>query len=315
MVLQQLRYLTEIVARQFNISRAAMALHTSQPGVSKQIRLLEEELKINIFVRKGGRIVGLSEPGRMIVEAAHAALRATENIATVARDYLEDEVGVMRVAATYSVARNILPPAFSEFVKRYPKVQLSLLEGDPVGACRMVVSGEVDIAITTRPTEVFKDLLMLECCQLKPILIAPRKHPLLEKVNPTLAEIASYKFVTFNAGSRGQSNIQKKLGDSGFPLNAAFNSAMNADIVKSMVEAGLGIAVLSENTFNAERDPNLGSIDLSYLLEARTVCFFIRADIYPRTYLLKFMQLVNPELDRRSVMNALAQASIQAKVT
>lgn len=315
MVLQQLRYLTEIVSRQFNVSRAAKALHTSQPGVSKQIRLLEEELKINIFVRKGGRIVGLSEPGRMIVEAAHAALRATENIATVARDHLEDEVGVMRVAATYSVARNILPPAFSQFVQRYPKVQLSLLEGDPVGACRMVVSGEVDIAITTRPTEGFHDLLMLECCQLKPILIAPRKHPLLDKVNPTLAEIASYQFVTFNAGSRGQSNIQKKLGDSGFPLNAAFNSAMNADVVKSMVEAGLGIAVLSDNTFNADRDPKLGSIDLSYLLEARTVCFFIRADVYPRTFLLEFMHLVNPDLDRRSVMNALAQASIPAQVS
>lgn len=314
MILQQLRYLREIVARQFNVSRAAEALHTSQPGVSKQIRLLEEELKINIFVRKGGRIVGLSDPGRMIVEAAQAALRAMENISIVARDHLEDEVGAMRVAATYSVAKYILPPAFSGFVERYPKVQLSLLEGDPVGACRMVTSGDADIAITTRPTEEFRDMVMLECCRLKPVLITPRNHPLVDKGTPTLAEISEYRFVTFNAGSLGQSRIRQKLAESGIPLKAAFASAMNADIVKSMVEAGLGIAVLSDNTFNPDRDPKLAAIDLSDLLEPRIVCFFIRADVYPRAYVLEFMRLLTPALDRRTVMNALAEASMKAQI-
>ncbi|MGA1343337.1 MAG: LysR substrate-binding domain-containing protein [Hyphomonas sp.] len=315
MILQQLRYLREIVSRQFNISRAADALHTSQPGVSKQIRLLEEELKINIFVRKGGRIVGLSEPGRLIFESAQAALRATENIAIVARDHLEDEVGTMRIAATYSVARYILPPAFSSFVGRYPKVQLSLLEGDPAGVCRMVASGDADIAITTRPTEAFQDLLMLECCRLKPVLITPRKHPLLDKGStPSLAEISRYRFVTFNAGSLGQSRIQQMLGESGISLKAAFASAMNADIVKSMVEAGLGIAVLSHNTFDPERDPKLAAIDLSDLLEPRIVGFFIRADVYPRAYVLEFMRLLAPALDRRTVMSALAEASVKAQI-
>jgi len=314
MILQQLRYLREIVAWQFNVSRAAEALHTSQPGVSKQIRLLEEELKTNIFVRKGGRIVGLTDPGKMIVEAALAALRATENIGTVARDYLEDEVGVMRIAATYSVARYILPPAFGDFAERYPKVQLSLLEGDPVNACRMVASGDADIAVTTRPTEPSRDLLMLECCRLSPVLITPRDHPLLHKDKPTLAEISEYRFVTFNAGSLGQSSIRQKLGESGIPLKAVFTSAMNADIVKCLVESGLGIAVLSANTFNPERDPKLAAIDLSYLLEPRIVCFFIRADVYPRAYVLEFMRLLAPSLDRRTVMNALAEASMNVQI-
>ncbi len=305
MILQQLRYLREIVAHEFNISRAAEALCTSQPGVSKQVRLLEEELKIDIFVRKGGRIVGLTEPGRVIVDIANAALRATENIGTVARDFREEGVGLMRVAATFSVAKYLLPSIFPGFVERYPNVSLSLLEGDPVSACSMVAAGDADIAVTTRPTRQFPELLMMECCRLQPALIVPRGHPLLETKNPTLEQISGYRFVTFNTGSLEQSRIQQKFSDSGFPIKSVFSSPMNADVVKSLVEAGLGIAVLSRNTYDPQREPGLEAIDLDYLLEPRSVCFSIRADLHPRAYVLSFIQSLAPQLDRRAMMHAL----------
>jgi LysR family cys regulon transcriptional activator len=308
MILQQLRYLREIVAHEFNISRAAEALCTSQPGVSKQVRLLEDELKTDIFVRKAGRIVGLTEPGRVILNAANAALRSTENISAIARDFREEEVGLMRVAATFSVAKYLLPSVFSGFVGRYPGVNLSLLEGDPVCACNMVAAGDADIAVTTRPTQLFPELLMLECCRLQPALIVPREHPLLKTDTPTLEQIAQYRFITFNTGSLEQSRIQQKFADSGFLIKSVFSSAMNADVVKSLVEAGLGIAVLSENTYDPAREPRLAAIDLGYLLEPRAVCFSIRADLHPRAYVLAFIQLLAPHLDRRSVMHALEAA-------
>lgn len=308
MILQQLRYLREIVAHEFNISRAAEALSTSQPGVSKQVRLLEEELKTDIFVRKGGRIVGLTQPGRVIVDAANTALRAIENISAVAQDFREEEVGMMRVAATFTVARYLLPSVFPGFVQRYPNVQLSLLEGDPVSACNMVAAGDADIAVTTRPTRQYPELLMMECFRLQPALIVPRGHPLLEMDSPTLAQIARYRFITFNTGSLEQSRIQQKFADSGFPIKSVFSSPMNADVVKSLVEAGLGIAVLSGNTYDSEREPRLAAIDLGYLLEPRTVCFSIRADLHPRAYVLAFIQLLAPHLDRRAMMHALDTA-------
>jgi len=308
MILQQLRYLREIVAHQFSISRAAEALHTSQPGISKQVRLLEEELKLDIFVRKGGRIAGLTEPGRLILDAANSALMSTENITSVARDYLEDEVGRMRVAATFTVAKYLLPQAYLKFVERYPKIQLSLFEGDPVSACNMVAAGDADIAVTTRPTRQYPKLLAMECCRLEPVLIVPLGHPLLKHQSPTLAEIAKYRFITFNTGSLEQSRIQQKFEDSGFPMKVVFSSPMNADVVKGLVEVGLGIAVLSKNTHDPVREPRLAAIDLCYLLEPRTVCVSIRADLHPRGYMLAFIHLLASDLDRRAVMRALAEA-------
>ncbi len=309
MILQQLRYLRAIIAHGFNISRAAEALNTSQPGISKQVRLLEEELKIDIFVRERGRITGLTEPGAAILKAANTALRATENIGSVARDYVQDEVGCLRVAATFTVAKYHLPSVFQGFAGRYPKVALTLHEGDPTGVSRMVCEGEADIAVTTRPTGSFSDLLMMECFRLPPVLIAPKGHPLLQLENPTLGQISRYPFITSNAGSLGQSRIQQKFEEAGHPVRAVFSSSMNSDVVKSLVEAGLGIAILSSSVYDPEREPRLGCIELGHLLEPRIVCFAVRSDLHHRAFVLAFIRMLVPGLDERALLRALADAA------
>lgn len=314
MILQQLRYLRAIIENGFNISRAAEALHTSQPGISKQVRLLEQELRIDIFIRDRGRILGLTEPGRAIAQAADAALLATQNIGSVASDFLEDEVGSLRIAATFTVAKYLLPPTFLQFVRRYPRVALSLHEGDPSSACRMVSAAEADIAVCTRPSGRYPDLLLSECRKLSQVLIAPKGHPLLFDTNPGLADIARYPFITFNAGSLGQTRIQQKFEENGHPVKAVFSSSMNADVVKSLVAEGLGVAILSRIVYDPVRDPELGCIDLDHLLEPRSVCFAIRADLHPRAFVLSFIRMLVPGFDVRSMPQALSGAAPYAGV-
>jgi LysR family cys regulon transcriptional activator len=304
MKLHQLRYLCEIAHRNLSFSGAAAALHTSQPGISKQIRLLEQELGVDLFIRSGNRILELTEPGRHIVDIAMLVLRQTDNIKAAASEFMEGESGRLTVAATFTLARYVLPNAFQRFATQYPKVELKLLHGSSDHVCRLVASGEADVGLTTQPAAAFPDLLMLAYCHLPRALIVPRKHPLATSKGINLERISTYPLITLDAGSHGQANMRKLFASKGLEPNIVFSGA-NVDIVKAFVEAGLGIAILPRLSFDPARDPGLRALNVDHLFEPHHASLAIRKSHYLRSFAIAFMHMLAPKIDHRTVEKVL----------
>lgn len=306
MKLHQLRYLCEIVRRDLSFSSAADALHTSQPAVSKQMRLLEEELGVDLFVRSGNRIVELTEPGRRIVDIANVVLRHTESIKAAAREFVEGAAGTLSVGATFTLARYMLPAALQRFTKTYPKVELKLLHGTSDHVCRLVASGEADIGLTTKPAAAFPDLLMLDHAPLPRALFIPAGHPLDGARRISLKSIAMHPLVTLDAGSYGQGQMREVFLRNGLEPNIVLSGA-NIDVVKAFVEAGLGIAVLPRLAFDPARDAALRAIDVDHLFEPHRAIVALRRNGYLRGYAYEFIEMIAPHLDRRAIEKAAAR--------
>jgi LysR family cys regulon transcriptional activator len=305
MKLQQLRYLCEIVRRDLSFSSAADALHTSQPGISKQMRLLEEELGVDLFVRSGNRILALTEPGRRIADIAMLIVRQTESIKAAASEFLEGGTGALSVAATFTLARYVLPRALQSFVARYPKVELRLLHGTSNEVCRLVASGDADIALTTEPAGSFPDLAMLECARLPRALLVPRKHPLTKAKPITLRAISEYPLVTLEVGSHGQAKMRELFASEGLHPNIVLAGA-NIDVVKAFVEARLGVAILPRLSYEPERDRALQALDVDHLFEPHRASIAIRRKSYLRRYAYDFVRMVAPDIDARAVESAVS---------
>lgn len=307
MKLHQLRYLCEIARQGLSFSAAAQALHTSQPGISKQIRLLEEELGVDIFIRNGNRIVEMTEPGQRIIAIASLALRQLDEVKAVAREFKEGGTGRLNIAATFTFARYILPDALQRFVARYPSVEVNLLQGSPAEVGRLASSGEADIALTARPAEEFPDLLFLEYCVLPRVLVAPAGHPLLREKKLSLKMISRHPLITLDIGSHGQRKMRELFARSGLEPRIVF-SGVDVEIVKAFVAAGLGIAILPRLAFDRKRDAGLRALDASQLFESHAGCLAIRKNHYLRGYAYDFIQMLAPGFDRRTVEKTLAAA-------
>jgi len=311
MKLHQLRYLCEIARQGLSFSAAAQALHTSQPGISKQIRLLEAELGVDLLIRNGNRIIEMTEPGRRIVAIAGLALRQLDDVKAVAREFKEGGAGRLNIAATFTFARYILPDALQRFVARYPRVEVNLLQGSPADVGRLASSGEADIALTARPAEEFPDLLFLEYCVLPRVLVVPAGHPLLREKKLTLKAISRHPLVTLDIGSHGQLRMRELFARSGLEPRIAF-SGVDVEVVKAFVAAGLGIAVLPRLAFDRKRDSGLRALDASQLFESHAGCLAIRKNHYLRGYAYDFIQMLAPGFDRLTVEKALAAARAEA---
>jgi LysR family transcriptional regulator, cys regulon transcriptional activator len=303
MKLHQLRYLCEIARRGLSFSSAAAALHTSQPGISKQIRLLEEELGVDLFIRSGNRIVEMTEPGRRIAGIATVILRELDDVRSAAREFTEGDAGRLNIATTFTFARYILPGVFRRFVSRYPKVEVNLLQGSPVHVSRLAAAGEADVAVTTRPAEDFPDLLFLEYRKLPRVLVVPRAHPLAREQRLTLKAISSYPLITLDVSSHGQSQMREVFARSGLAPHVVF-SGVDVDVVKAFVEAGLGIAILPRVTFEPGREPKLRALDVSHLFESHAGCLALRKNHYLRGFVYDFIQMLAPGMGRRTVQRA-----------
>jgi len=309
--LHQLRYLCEIARQGLSFSGAAGALHTSQPGISKQIRLLEEELGVDLFIRSGNRILEMTEPARRIVAIANLVFRELDDIKAVAGEFKEGNTGRLNVAATFTFARYILPDVLRRFVGRYPKVEMNLLQGSPAEVSRLASSGEADIALTTRPAEVFPELLFLEYRTLPRVLVAPRGHPLLREKRVTLKAVSQYPLITLDIGSHGQLQMSELFARSGLEPHIVF-AGVDADVVKAFVEAGLGIAVLPRLAFEPKRDSELRALEVSHLFEPHTGCLAIRKNHYLRGYAFDFIEMLSPKFDRKAVEKELDAARAAA---
>jgi len=304
MKLQQLRYLCEVANQDLNLSRAAKKLHTSQPGISKQIQLLEDELGVEIFIRNGKRMVSITPPGQNIVEIAGKILREANNLKWVGQEFTNKDVGSLTVATTHTQARYALPPTIRQFTTRYPKVKLTIRQGNPTQISQLVTSGEADVAIATEAIEFFHELVMLPCYQWNRCIITPPEHPLLLLRKISLEAIVKYPIITYDFAFTGRSKINQAFEARGLVPNVVL-TALDADVIKTYVELGLGIGIVAQMAFDPNRDKHLRSIDAGHLFESSTTRIGIRKNSYLRSYILDFIQMFSPQLNRITVKKAM----------
>ncbi|GAB1231665.1 HTH-type transcriptional regulator CysB [Ferrigenium sp. UT5] len=304
MNLQQLRYLNEIVRCDLNISDAAGALFTSQPGVSKQIKLLEEELGVDIFVRNGKRIVALTEPGKAVLAIAQRVLHETNNLKQVGQEFSRQDSGSLTIATTHTQARYALPHVIKAFTLRYPEVKLGLHQGSPTQIAEMVLSGEADIGIATESIALYDELVTLPCYEWHHCVVVPPKHPLLEEKRLTLKKLAQYPLITYDFAFTGRNKINQAFSEAGIEPNIAL-TAIDADVIKTYVELGLGVGIVAQMAFIPERDRQLRMIDAGHLFQPSTTRIAIRQNQYLRGFGYHFIELFAPRLTHALVADAL----------
>jgi LysR family cys regulon transcriptional activator len=302
--LHQLRYILEVAKQNLNISAAAEVLHTSQPGVSKQIQLLEEELKLQIFQRNGKRLVGVTEPGKAVLELAEHMIFEMENIKRVGEEFGNEDTGALTIATTHTQARYRLPAAVKQFVDRYPKVKLTIHQGNPTQVAEQVVSGEADIGIATEAISKYDKILCLPLYRWNRCIVVPHGHPLLQDAPLTLQKIAQYPLVTYDFGFTGSAIVSGEFSKVGLTPNIVL-TAIDADVIKTYVNLGLGIGLLANMAYDKERDTDLAMIDASHLFPESTTHLGIRRDAYMRGFAYEFIQLLAPGYDKKTVQNAL----------
>lgn len=305
MNLQQLRYVHEVARHGLNVSEAAEALFTSQPGVSKQIRQLEAELGVDIFVRHGKRLVEITEPGRAVLEIVGRILRDMDNLRQVGEEFSNEAAGRLSIATTHTQARYALPRVVRDFMQRYPLVKLELHQGNPRQVCEMVLSGEADIAIATEAIAEFDELVTLPCHQWNRCIVAPLRHPILQVSPLTLEEIARWPIVTYDFAFTGRNLINKAFLGRGLKPNVVL-TAIDSDVIKTYVGMGLGIGILARMAYDPVLDKNLGMVDAAHLFESSTTRIGIARKAWLRGYVYAFIELFAPQLSRRVVDAALA---------
>ena len=304
MKLHQLRYLHEVVRHGLNITSAADALYTSQPGVSKQIQLIEEELGLQIFNRNGKRLSGLTEPGKEIVALATKVMRDIENIKRVGEEFSDVDSGTLTIATTHTQARYKLPAAVKAFMSQYPKVKLNIHQGNPSQVAEQVANGEADIGIATESISSYESLLCLPCYHWNRCVVVPHDHPLLKEERLTLEKLASYPLITYDFAFTGGTLVSKTFGDAGLVPNVVL-TAIDADVIKTYVSLGLGVGLLANMAFDPERDLNLARIDVSHLFADSTTYLGVRKDAFLRSYMYGFIELLAPQFNRATVNAAL----------
>ena len=305
MNIQQLRYVHEVARCGLNVSDAAEALFTSQPGVSKQIRQFESELGIDIFVRHGKRLVGVTEPGRHILAIAERMLRDVENLRQVGDEFSNESEGSLSIATTHTQARYVLPAVTRAFLERYPRVKLSLHQGNPRQVSEMVLNGEADIAIATELLPDESDLVTLPCQQWNRCVVAVPRHPILHEAPLTLEAIARYPLITYDDAFTGRSKVNKAFLGRGLKPNVVL-TALDSDVIKTYVGMDLGIGILARMAFDAAEDRKLGMVDASHLFESSTTRLGLRRNAFLRGYVYAFIELFAPHLSRRMVDAALS---------
>ena len=305
MNLQQLRYVFEVARSGLNVSAAAAALHTSQPGVSKQIRLLEEELGVDVFVRQGKRLTAVTDPGREVLKIAERLLRDLDNLRSVGQEFGAEEAGTLAIATTHTQARYVLPPIVQQFMRRHPNVRVSLHQGSPTEVCDFVLAGEADLAIATEAIGEQDDLVMLPCYQWNRCIIAPVRHPILSTQPLTLEAIARYPIVTYDFAFTGRNKINEAFMGRGLKPNVVL-TAIDSDVIKTYVAMGLGVGIVAKMAFDPAVDKELGMVDAAHLFASSTTRIGLRRNAWLRGYVYAFIEYFAPHLTRRVVDAALA---------
>lgn len=300
---QQLRIIRETVRRNFNLTEAAHALLTSQSGVSKHIRDLEEELGLEIFVRRGKRLLGLTEPGREVIAVAERILLETENLMQVSHQFSKRDSGTLHVATTHTQARYALPAVIARFKAAYPDVRLVLHQASPKAIAAILLEGHTDIGIATDTLDDHPGLLTFPYRTWSHAVVVPEGHPLLAVAPLTLEAIAEYPIITYDEGLTGRARIDGAFEKAGLAPDIAM-SALDADVIKAYVELGIGVGIIAEMAFDPVRDPGLRLVPCAHLFEANRSSLALRRGRFLRSYVYRFIELCAPELNEPYVRRA-----------
>jgi LysR family transcriptional regulator, cys regulon transcriptional activator len=292
---QQLRYVREAVRQGLNLTEAANALFTSQPGISKQIRELEDELGIEIFVRRGKRLVDLTEPGRTVVQVIERLLAEADNLRQVGKEFADRDSGSLTIATTHTQARYALPSVVQQFRAQYPKVRLSLQQGSPTQIAQMVIAGQADVAIATEALDHYPELLALPGYTWHHCVVVPQGHPLTKVKLLTLEEVARYPLITYSPEFTGRSHIDHAFAAKGLKMDLVL-TAIDADVIKTYVELGLGVGVIAAMAYDAKRDARLRAMDAGHLFRDNTTRLAVKRAAYLRRYTYAFIQMFAPQL-------------------
>ncbi len=304
MNLQQLRYLCAVVDHGLNVSVAADALFTSQPGISKQIRQLEDELGVPIFIRQGKRLAALTAGGEVIVATARRALQELNNLKRVGAEFKSEDTGSLAIATTHTQARYVLPPILKRFAERYPKVRLLLHQGNPLQVAEQTLRAEVDVGIATESLADFPALATLPCYTWNRCVLIPKGHPLGKTKPLTLEALARFPIVTYDFSFTGRSQINAAFTARGLEPNVVL-TALDADVIKTYVEMGLGVGIVAKMAYDPVRDSQFEMLDAGNLFAASTTRLALRRGVYLRGYVYEFITLFAPQFNRSAVDAAL----------
>jgi len=310
MKLQQLKYIWEVAHHDLNVSATAQVLYTSQPGISKQIRLLEDELGIEIFARSGKHLTRITPAGEAVLKIAGEVLRKVDSIKQVSQEFSDDKRGSLTIATTHTQARYALPPIIDHFIKDYPNVSLHMNQGTPVQIAEMAADGTVDIAIATEGMELFSDLVMMPTYRWNRSIIVPKHHPLTQKSSITLEDVAEFSLVTYVFGFTGRSALDEAFFSKGLTPKVVFTAA-DADVIKTYVRLGLGVGIVAHMAHDPVVDSDLVAIDASHLFKASITSIGIRKGTFIRGFMYKFIESFAPHLNKDMVNKAMNIANKQ----
>ncbi len=301
---QQLRIIQETVRQNYNLTEAANALFTSQSGVSKHIKDLEDELGVELFIRKGKRLLGLTDPGKELVKIVERILLDAKNVKRLAEQFSNRKQGRLTIATTHTQARYALPPVVTQFKKAFPQVHLVLHQASPGEIVSMLLDGHADIGIATEALESVSELASFPYYSWHHAIIVPHGHPLESVRLLTLEAIAEFPVITYHEGFTGRTGIDQTFAKAGLLLDIAM-SALDADVIKTYVELGLGVGIVASMAFNPERDTKLNLFDSSHLFEKNTTNISVRRGHYLRGYAYRFIELCLPSLTEAAIRSGV----------
>ncbi len=304
MKLQQLKYIVEVVNHNLNVSATAESLYTSQPGISKQVRLLEDELGVQIFERSGKHLTHVTQAGDEIVRISREILARVESIKSVAGEHTNPEMGTLNITTTHTQARYALPDVIKGFTSRYPKVGLNMHQGTPSQMSQAIAKGTANFAIATEALHLYQDAIMLPCYHWNRSIVVPKDHPLAQMETVNIEDLAQYQLVTYVFGFTGRSELDSAFNKAGLTPKIVF-TATDADVIKTYVRMGIGVGVIASMAIDKDQDSDLVAIDASHIFEASTTSIGFRRGTFLRSYMYDFMERFAPHLTRPVVEQAI----------
>ncbi len=312
MKLQQLRYICEVANHNLNVSATAASLYTSQPGISKQIRLLEDELGVEIFTRSGKHLTRVTPTGQQIIHIANGILRQVDSIKQLTQEHNSPESGNLSVATTHTQARYALPKVIKSFIDRYPNVALHMHQGTPLQISEKAADGSIDFAIATEALELFSDLIMMPCYRWNRCIVVPKNHPLTLIERISLEDVASYAIVTYVFGFTGRSKLDEAFANQGLTAKVVF-TATDADVIKTYVRLGLGIGIVAHMAYDPVMDNDLVAIEADHLFESSVTSIGFRKGTYLRGYMYDFISAFAPHLTRDLIDRVTAMSNPESR--
>jgi LysR family cys regulon transcriptional activator len=297
MKLQQLRYIWEVAHHDLNVSQTAQSLYTSQPGISKQIRLLEDELGVEIFSRSGKHLTRITPAGESILKTAGEIIRKVESIKSVAQEFCDEKKGALAVATTHTQCRYVLPEVISRFIEKFPDVALHMHQGTPMQISELAADGTADFAIATEAMELYSDLIMMPCYSWNRAILLPKSHPLAQVSEISLEDLSRFPLVTYTFGFTGRSKLDEAFNAAGLAPRVVLTAA-DADVIKTYVRLGMGVGIVAKMAYDETIDSDLIAIDASHLFEPSVAKIGFRRGTYLRGYMFDFIEMFAPHLTK-----------------